>query len=212
MYACPAGAYFCMRKSRQNALGTVPQDPLAAKLRLDTNWTFQQMLKSRSVQRRRYALKVPAAHFMLGNCKPIAGSHDVEPMGWISSCLPRRPLPRCGGGEQGGGKYAVAPYKHRLAYAPGGHSPSGRAFRCVGVLGFTPSRFWALLAIQKCHLGDSRAIYAFAKGPAPPLGDRQLGLKIFYLLFLGEKQALPAGGFYSAGKAARRQVRETSER
>ena len=174
MYACPAGAYFCMRKSRQNALGTVPQDPPNAKLRLDTNWTFQQMLKSRSVQRRRYALKVPAAHFMLGNCKPIAGSHDVEPMGWISSCLPRRPLPRCGGGEQGGGKYAVAPYKHRLAYAPGGHSPSGRAFRCVGVLGFTPSRFWALLAIQKCHLGDSRAIYAFAKGPAPPAGEMRI--------------------------------------
>ena len=149
---------------------------------------------------------------MLGNCKPIAGSHDVEPMGWISSYLPRRPLPRCGGGEQGGGKYAVAPYKHRLAYAPGGHSPSGRAFRCVGVLGFTPSRFWALLAIQKCHLGDSRAIYAFAKGSATPTGDYKFGLKFLLLLFMGEKQALPAGGFYSAGKAARRQVRETSER
>ena len=68
----------------------------------------------------------------------------------------------------------MAPYKHRLAYAPGGHSPSGRAFRCVGVLGFTPSRFWALLAIQKCHLGDSRAIYAFAKGPAPPAGEMRI--------------------------------------
>ena len=58
----------------------------------------------------------------------------------------------------------------------------------------------------------SRTDYAFAKGPAPPLGDRQLGLKFLLLLFMGEKQALPAGGFYSAGKAARRQVRETSER
>ena len=64
LHAYPAGAYFCMHKSRQNALGAVPQDPLTAKLRLDTNWTFQQMLKSRSVQRRRYALKVPAAHFI----------------------------------------------------------------------------------------------------------------------------------------------------
>ena len=64
-YACPAGAYFCMRKSRQNALGAVPQDPLTLKLRLDTNWTFQHLLKSRSVRRRRYALKVPAAHFIL---------------------------------------------------------------------------------------------------------------------------------------------------
>ena len=26
-------------------------------------------------------LKVPAAHFMLGNCKPIAGSHAAEPTG-----------------------------------------------------------------------------------------------------------------------------------
>ena len=65
LHAYPAGAYFCMHKSRQNALGAVPQDPLAAKLRLDTNWTFQQMLKSRFVRRRRYALKVPAAHFIL---------------------------------------------------------------------------------------------------------------------------------------------------
>ena len=113
-YAYPAGAYFCSCKSRQNTLGAVPQDPLTLKLRLDTNWTFQQMLKSRSVRRRRYALKVPAAHFMWGNCKPIAGSHDVEPMGWISSCLPRRPLPRCGGGERGGGKYAVATFGAHL--------------------------------------------------------------------------------------------------
>ena len=36
LHAYPAGAYFCMHKSRQNALGAVPQDPLAAKLRLDT--------------------------------------------------------------------------------------------------------------------------------------------------------------------------------
>ena len=64
-YAYPAGAYFCSCKSRQNTLGAVPQDPLAAKLRLDTDWAFQLPLKSRSAQRRRYALKVPAAHFIL---------------------------------------------------------------------------------------------------------------------------------------------------
>ena len=98
LYASPPGPYFCSCKSRQNTLGAVPQDPLTLKLRLDTNDALAS-----SVQRRRYALKVPAAHFMLGNCKPIAGSHDVEPMGWISSCLPRRPLPRSGGGERGCG-------------------------------------------------------------------------------------------------------------
>ena len=59
-YACPAGAYFCLCKSRQNTLGAVPQGPLAAKLRLDTNDA-----KASSVQRRRYALKVPAVHFIL---------------------------------------------------------------------------------------------------------------------------------------------------
>ena len=85
------------------------------------------------------------------------------------------PLPRSGGGREGADAPA-APYKHRLAHDPGRQSRSGRAFRCVGVLGFTPSRFWALLAIQKCHLGDSRAIYAFAKGSAPPTGEMKPGI------------------------------------
>ena len=64
-YGSPPRRSFCSYKRNQNTLGAVPQDPLAAKLRLDTIWTFQQMLKSRSVRRRRYALKVPAAHFIL---------------------------------------------------------------------------------------------------------------------------------------------------
>ena len=42
LHAYPAGAYFCSCKSRQNTLGAMPQDPLAAKLRLDTDWTFQR--------------------------------------------------------------------------------------------------------------------------------------------------------------------------
>ena len=42
----------------QNTLGAVPQAPLTLKLRLDTNDA-----KASSVQRRRYALKVPAARF-----------------------------------------------------------------------------------------------------------------------------------------------------
>ena len=64
-YGSPPGPYFCMRKSRQNALGAVPQDPLAAKLRLDTNDALAS-----SVRRRRYALKVPAAHFCGVQQKP----------------------------------------------------------------------------------------------------------------------------------------------
>ena len=74
LYAYPAGAYFCSCKSRQNTLGAVPQDPPNAKLRLDTNDALAS-----SVQRRRYALKVPAAHFYV-------------------EIVDRVPLPRCGGG------------------------------------------------------------------------------------------------------------------
>ena len=63
-YAYPAGAYFCSCKSRQNTLGAVPQDPLTLKLRLDTNDALAS-----SVRRRRYALKVPAAHFILDSAE-----------------------------------------------------------------------------------------------------------------------------------------------
>ena len=99
----PRGPSFCSCKRKQNrAKGNQAfpfANPFDAKLRLDTNDALAS-----SVQRRRYALKVPAAHLMWGNCKPIAGSHDAKPMGWISSCLDRRPLPRCGGGGRGRGQ------------------------------------------------------------------------------------------------------------
>ena len=73
----------------------------------------------------------------------------------------RSPPPKRG--RLGGGRCAAAPYKHRLAHDPGRRSRSGRAFRCVGVLGFTPSRFWAHLASQKCHPGGSRTNQVFQK-------------------------------------------------
>ena len=60
LYGSPPGRSFCAYKRNQNTLGAVPQDPLAAKLRLDTNDALAS-----SVRRRRYALKVPAAHFIL---------------------------------------------------------------------------------------------------------------------------------------------------
>ena len=58
LYGSPPGRSFCAYKRNQNTLGAVPQDPLDAKLRLDTNDALAS-----SVRRRRYALKVPAAHF-----------------------------------------------------------------------------------------------------------------------------------------------------
>ena len=60
----PAGLATRRGPHTKTRLGLCPKTPLTLKLRLDTNWTFQQMLKSRSVRRRRYALKVPAAHFI----------------------------------------------------------------------------------------------------------------------------------------------------
>ncbi len=68
----------------------------------------------------------------------------ADPWLWLaglSVCTEREgvPLPRSGGGWEGADAPA-APYKHRLAYAPGGRRPSGRAFRCVGVLGQRPKR------------------------------------------------------------------------
>ena len=103
-----------------------------------------------------------------------------------------------------------------------GHSPKRILVPFVRTKGTPPRRAVLTMPLQKAPRRRQatanypppcrRTGYAFAKGPAPPLGDRQLGLKFLLLLFMGEKQALPAGGFYSAGKAARRQVRETSER
>ena len=60
LYGSPPGRSFYSCKRNQNTLGAVPQDPLPAKLRLDTNDALAS-----SVRRRRYALKVPAAHFIL---------------------------------------------------------------------------------------------------------------------------------------------------
>ena len=97
----------------------------------------------------------------------LARCMAADPWLWLAGlavCRKREgvPLPRSGGGWEGADASAI-PYKHRLAHDPGGRRPSGRAFRCVGVLGFTPSRFWALLASQKCHPGGSRANYALVK-------------------------------------------------
>ena len=78
-------------------LGAVPQDPLTLKLRLDTNDV--NIVRTAPQIRSQGA----CGAFYWGNCKPIAGSHAVETMGWISSYLSRRPLPRSGGGGRGCG-------------------------------------------------------------------------------------------------------------
>ena len=79
-YGSPPRRSFCSYKRNQNTLGAVPQDPLAAKLRRDTNDA-----KASSVQRRRYALKVPAAHYMWGNCKSAAESYHRKACASLSN-------------------------------------------------------------------------------------------------------------------------------
>ena len=74
----------------------------------------------------------------------LAKSQAADPWLWLAGlavCTEREgvPLPRSGGGREGADASAI-PYKHRLAHAPGRRSRSGRAFRCVGVLGQSPKR------------------------------------------------------------------------
>ena len=64
LYGSPPRRSFCAYKRNQNTLGAVPQDPLAAKPRLDTDDAIAS-----SVRRRRYALKVPAAHLILDSAE-----------------------------------------------------------------------------------------------------------------------------------------------
>ena len=84
----------------------------------------------------------------------------------------RSPPPKRG--RPGGGRCAAAPYKHRLAHAPGRQSRSGRAFRCVGVLGQRPKRI--LPTFVRTKVGPRRVgvLTMISKRPAPPIGARNL--------------------------------------
>ena len=97
----------------------------------------------------------------------------ADPWLWLaglSVCRKREgvPLPRSGGGWEGADALrhlisTVSPTLRETALWF-----SGRAFRCVGVLGFTPSRFWALLASQKCHPAGQACLLKPRKRLAPP--------------------------------------------
>ena len=74
LYASPAGPYFSIKKSNQKSLGEDPETPYASEpSRPETLRIPGAGLDD--------ADKEPQAHFMWGSCKPIAGSHAVEPMG-----------------------------------------------------------------------------------------------------------------------------------
>ena len=108
----------------------------------------------------------------------LAGSQAANPWLWLaglSVCTEGEgvPLPRFGGGWEGADASAI-PYKHRLAHDPGGRRPSGRAFRCVGVLGQRPKRI--LPTFVRTKVGPRRVgvLTMISKRPAPPIGDYNL--------------------------------------
>ena len=89
----------------------------------------------------------------------LARCKAADPWLWLAGlvvCRKREgvPLPRSGGGWEGADASAI-PYEHRLAHAPGRRSRSGRAFRCVGVLGQRPKR--VLLTFARTKVSPRRA-------------------------------------------------------
>ena len=91
----PAGLASRRGPHTKTHLGLCPKTPLP----LNCGWirTMRSIVRTAPQIRSQGACDA----FYWGNCKPIAESYDAEPMGWISSYLSRRPLPRHGGGERG---------------------------------------------------------------------------------------------------------------
>ena len=63
------------------------------------------------------------------------------------------------------------PYKHRLAHDPGRRSRSGRAFRCVGVLGQRPKRVLVPFTRVKGTPRRRAVQIIITKNLTPPSGD-----------------------------------------
>ena len=102
----------------------------------------------------------------------LAESQAADPWLWLAGLAVCRkmegvPLPRSGGGWEGADAPA-APYKHRLAHAPGRRSRSGRASRCVGVLGQRPKRVLVPFTRVKGTPRRRAVLTKFSKRPAPP--------------------------------------------
>ena len=132
-----------------------------------------------------------------GTCKPIAGSHAAEPMGWISSYLDRRPLPRHGGGvggaessaASGGCSEAEHPQRSKKSSKRAARrffrAPQGGGGRCAS------GYFWSVsvrstdsdFSLQK-HLSSYPALQATERG----LSRGNLSpLTLFCLLLAGAK-------------------------
>ena len=101
----------------------------------------------------------------------LARCKAADPWLWLAGlavCSKREgvPLPRSGGGREGA-DVSQTPYKHRLAHDPGRRSRSGRAFRCVGVLGHSPKRVLVPFTRVK-GTPRRRAVRALHPAKSPP--------------------------------------------
>ena len=180
----------------QLTLGAAPQDPLTLKLRLDTNDA-----KASSVRRRRYALKVPAAHFYV-------------------EIVDRVPLPRCGGGGRGKGQMRLRLPLERICaqYGVRFFSPEKSKFvastakRQRGLQRGKPGSplpcFASFCRSKRKAPAASGAYYDFAKGSVTPTGDHNLGLIFLLPTFLHRKvgprragvQIMPLQKAFAAGR------------
>ena len=137
LYACPAGAYFCSCKSRQN---TVKGDrfPLDEPLSVACSAGYE---RCRSIVRtaHRYAPKVAAgASAPSPSPSPVTGE---GPSGQIAACSTRRlgSVTSC---------YRFAVTQHKMRRRPL-ESVSSRSLSVRGSWGTAPSVFWFLLYEQK---------------------------------------------------------------
>ena len=176
MYAYPPGSSFYSCKRNQNTLGALPQDPsrwlcwiridLRREPKINPYCAQNRSQGSRSASalsphplsrggkgaRMGWRLETESnALGVLGLAKTVSR----KPMGMVSGAIGlhrkggRSPPPKRG--RSGGGRCAAAPYKHRLAHAPGSRCfgfPGGRS-GASGFQGEALNDFWLLFFTEK---------------------------------------------------------------
>ena len=132
LYACPAGAYFCSYKSRQNTLGALPQDLCRWLCWIRIAFRREPKInpycaQNRSQGSRRRICPFPPPPFpMAGKGPGWAGKcrAAVRCSGNVRACKNRKPptlmylfsrpiVPLLGGGDRGGGSPFCAPAQRR---------------------------------------------------------------------------------------------------
>ena len=131
LYACPAGAYFCSYKSRQNTLGALPQDPCRWLCWIRIDFRREPKINPYCAQNRSQGSRSASAL----SPHPLSRWRERGPDGRASAgrqsiargvraCKNRKPptlkylfslpiVPLLGGGDRGGGSPFCAPAQRR---------------------------------------------------------------------------------------------------